>query len=433
MSFTECTVSELELFGAEKLQTSILNRKEVVHYPLNSLDGTSSIEFFSSGQISSYRDLSNVFLKLKVQLVKQDKTPYNSTLQTNPDIKNDQPGFVANTLHSLFRSIQVVINNRTVCNHDFYHYKAYLELLTNYRPAVISTNFEASGAILDTEKKMDDLKDNVGLTTRKILVEDSKTYDLYGRLSLDLSNQPRLIINNLDIRFILQLESESFVILEKETQTSKINILDAALYLTHCDINPNVLMYHTQLLGKTPVKYPFVRTVIKAVTLSSGIQSTMLENVFTGILPTFLMMTFIENAAFTGNRKKNPLNMKHYNVKSIQLYKNNEPIPQEPLEFIDSNYARAYTHFLNNIDVYNANKDIAITKKNYIDGYFLTAFNLSPLSQITDCNSVFMDGSLRIQINFNASLNHTVTALFYASVPDVLEVDSNYNVSTKFQ
>lgn len=433
MTITECSVSELDLFSGEKLQTSILNRKEVVHYPLNSLDNTSSIEFLSSGQVSTYRDLSNVFLKLKVQLVKSDKTSFDSTLAQNADKKEDQPGFIANTLHSLFRSIQVVINNRTVCNHDFYHYKAYMELLTNYSPTVINTNFEASGAILDTEKHMDNLTTNVGLNTRKSLTEDSKTYDLYGRLSLDLSNQPKLILNNLDIRFIFQLESEAFVILEKDTQTSKINILDAALYLTHCEINPNMLMYHTQLLGKTTIKYPFVRTVIKAITLSSGMQSTMLENVFTGILPTFLMMTFIENSAFTGNRKKNPLNMKHYNVKSIQLYKNNEPIPQEPLEFIDSNYTRAYTHFLDNIDVYNTNKEIAITKKNYADGYFLTAFNLSPLSQVTDCNNVFMDGSLRIQINFNSSLNHTVTALFYASVPDVLEVDSNYNVSTKFQ
>lgn len=432
MSFTECSVSELDLFSGENIQTSILSRKEVVHYPLNSLENASSLEFHSSGQVSTYRDLSNVFLKLNVQILKPSKSKFSSTTLMSPDKVEDQPGLVTNTLHSLFRSIQVVINNRTVSNHDFYHYKAYFELLTNYRPEVIANNFSASGAILDTDANHESLTANSGLTARKKFTDDSKEWELYGRLSLDLSNQPKLIINNLDIRFVFQMEQDAFILIGSEGKPGKVVIKDASLYMTHCEINPNMMLYHTQLLGKTNIKYPFTRTVVKTITLSSGIQSQMIDHIFTGILPTYLLMTFVENASFTGNIKKNPFFLKHYKVKSIQLYKNNDPVPQEPLEYIDTDYARAYSYFLDNIDVYNTNKNIVINQKNYTEGFFLAAFNLSPLSQITNCNNIHMDGTLRVQLHFKEALSHAVTAIFYACVPDVLEVDSNYNVSTKF-
>lgn len=431
----ECTVSELDLHSGLNLQTSILSKREIAHYPVNSLDGANTIEFLSSGQTNTYRDLSNIMLKLKLNLVKADGTRFNSTVNTATDGKDKQPALITNTLHSLFKQIKISINNKLVLSQDLYHYKAYFELLTNYNEKTLSSNFAGVGAILDTENAMDSFPgtSNTGALERKKLTDDSATICLYGRLSLDISNQPKLLINNLDLRFVLELESSQFVLMEPDTNSSKVNISEAVLYLTHCEINPNVLLYHTQLLSKTPIQYPFMRTIMKTITLPSGIQNITIEHLFTGMLPSFMMIALIQNNAFSGTRSKNPLNLKYYKMKSIQLFKNNETIPQEPLEFNNLELSRAYTYMLQNIDAYNTKHTIVINPKNYLTGFFLNAFNLSPLSSLNTCENISMDGNIRLNLQFSDNLPHTVTALIYATIPDVLEVNSDYNVTTRYQ
>lgn len=436
MNVTECSVSELDLFSEEKLQTSILNRAEVAHFPINSLDGASSIEFFSSGKTNSYRDLNNCMLKIKLQVLKTSDVTFDSNSADAStkaeDVLDNQPALVANSLHSLFKSIQVNVNNKTISNHDLYYYKAYMELLTNYSKDSIETTHFTAGAALDTAGTHDTTKGNDGYKIRQAWTRDGKIVTLYGRLSLDISNQTKLLINNLDLRLTFTLASPEFVLLT--TKFSPIfKIKEAVLYVTHCTINPSIMLYHNQLLSKRNIKYPFMRTVLKSITVPNGLESIMLENVFTGLLPSFLMIGFIENSSFTGKYFKNPFHFKNFKIKSLQLIKNNELIPQEPLEFSIDDNARPYTYFLDNIDAFNSHKSVSITKNMYENGFFLSAFNLSPLSQIEDCYNINDDGNLRIHIQFNSSLDKTITVLMYAMIPDVLEIDKNFNVSTRLQ
>lgn len=430
MNFSECSVSELDIFTEEKLQTSILNRAEVAHFPINSLDNASSIEFFSSGQTSSYRDLSNVMLKLKVQILKEGNVPFNSTDKdaaiATADKTNLQPGIVSNSLHSLFKTVQVIINNKTVSNHDNYAYKAYLELLSNYSKKAMQTSHYSAGTILDDKGSMDTT--NEGFLNRQDNTTDGKIWTLYGRISLDLSNQPKLLINNLDLRINFILASPDFFLMSTK-RTASLKIQEATLYITHCTINPSVMLHHNQLLAKRNIKYPFMKTVLKHITIPSGLESIMLENVFTGLLPTFLMIGLVENQSFSGNVTKNPFKFEKFNLKSLQLIKNNDAVPQEPLDFSDK--ARPYTYFLNSIDAFNTHKSVVITPDMYENGFFFNAFNLSPLSQIEDCYNINLDGNLRMHLQFDGSLKKTITVLIYAMLPDVLEVDRNFNVATR--
>lgn len=433
---TECTVSELNLFGNESIQTSIIDKKEVAHYPINSLDGATSIEFLSSGQSSYYRDLSNIMLKIKVQILRSTGSPYKSTAKTNnvadaSQAVEKQPAFAANTLHSLFKSIQVSFNNKTVFNHDLYPYKAYLELITNFSSDAIDKNFSSSGAILDVENKFENV-DNRGFATRRGKTSDGKLWTLYGRISLDISNQQKLMLNNLDIRFNFQLSSPQFALIgEDGTDTFKIS--EAVLYINQNAINPNILLHHARLLNQTKIRYPYMRNIVKAYTLPSKLRSTVIENLFVGVLPSFLIITFVDNIGFTGVINKNPFFFQDFKLKRLQLFKNNEPIPGEPIDMTDSSLARPYTFLLDQLDIYNTNKTIPISQNNLNKGYFLMAFNLTPLSQNNQCNNIQSDGNLRVNLEFSENLAESITFLIYASVPDVLEIDRNYNVTTRFQ
>lgn len=432
MNFVECSVSELDLFSEEKLQASILNRSEVAYHPINSVEDASSIEFLSPGASASYRDLSNIFLKVKVQILKDGQTPFKQPVGSGTgDAIDTQPALVANSLHSLFKSITVQLNGTTVSTHEFYPYKHYLELITNYSAAAISSNFYTAGSFLDDEG-LHDLASNTAHIKRRSFTLDGKTWTLYGRLSLDLSNQPKLLINNIDLRITLHLASNEFALFSP-TSNGTFKIKEAELYLTHCHVNPNLMLLHNQFLTKRNIQYQFLRTTIKCITIPSKIQSFTLENLFSGPLPSFLILTFIENSSFVGQYKKSPFNLKKMGIRSLQLMKNSELIPHEPLMFDSEDDARPYTLLLDQLDILNRDKAACITKSKYDNGYFLAAFNLSPLAQIENCRNINHDGTLRVNIQFDTNLENSVTVLVYAMLPDVLEVDKNFNVHSRLQ
>jgi len=91
------------LFAAHPTQSSILRTEEVSYNAIASLDGTTSIEFVCLGNGETYQDLSSVYLRLFVQLKKNN---YNNSL-----INNNAVGVVNNILHSIFGSSSVYLNN----------------------------------------------------------------------------------------------------------------------------------------------------------------------------------------------------------------------------------------------------------------------------------------------------------------------------------
>jgi len=82
------------LFAAHPTQSSILKTDEVLYYPIVSLDGASLIELVFLGSGETYRDLSSVYLRLVVQLKKNDSNSF----------EGNAVGVVNNILHSIFRS-----------------------------------------------------------------------------------------------------------------------------------------------------------------------------------------------------------------------------------------------------------------------------------------------------------------------------------------
>lgn len=432
MNFVECSVSELDLWSESKLQTGVLGRSEIAHHPVNSLDQASSVEFFSAGQ-ASYKDLSHVFLQIKVQLTKNGSDPFNSASKDDAikltDAIEKQNGIINNQLHSLFKSIQVYMNNKLVSNHNLYPYKAYFELITNYSKPAMDTYLATSGVALDSEKLMDNTK-NPAHIARAATTLDGTILTLYGRISADLFNLEKLLLPSIDLRVNFTLASPSFSLFgPDENSKGTIKIKEATLYITHVAVNPSLSLLHHQMLSKRNVNIPFMKTDLKNITVAAGLQTIVLDNIFTGRLPTFLMIALVENASFAGRYDKNPFNFARFNIKSLQLIKNQQLIPPEPLEFSD--LSRPYIHLLDSLDAFHTQKHLTITKSMYESGYFINAWNLSGLSQLADCVSLQIEGSIRLHIQFKTALESAITVIMYSMVPDMLQIDRNFNVSTR--
>lgn len=427
MAFIECMKPELDLFKHRSIQTNILKTEEIAYKPLTSLENQSVIEFSCQGHSDTYLDLSAAYLRLKIQVQKNDGTLYN-----NGDAK--QPGIANNILHSLFRQVNISLNGKTITSSDGnYSYRAYIETLLNFNEDCSRTHLALSGFVLDNPTSTDNNNKN------KQLIKDSSVVELYGKLHTDMLNQPLLLLNNVELRVTLTLNKPEFILLNEEGDecaTSMIKILEASLYMKHCTINPNVLIAHHKMLENTNAKYHYKHVEVKTFTVSQGGTSLNLDNIVVlGQLPTTLIFFMVDNDAFTGSYKKDPYKFNHNNISSCSLYVNGVPVPNEPYitDFKRNTFSRAYASIHAVTGILNTSETNLISKEMFSNGYFMLAFDLTPdLSGSMNCSSSMNQGNIRLEARFDTALTNSLTCLVYMEFDRMLEIDKNRNVILDF-
>lgn len=421
MSFSkpvmECMKSELDIFQPTPVQASILKSEEVCLNPVNSLDNANTLEFISLGHGDTYRDLSSITLRLKVRVIKEDGTVYTTA-------DTDQPAVVNNILHSLFRTCRVYLNNKLVSSSDSnYHYKAYLGTLINYGTDAVHTHVETAGWIIDNDDLDDLTTKNTGMLGRKNMIKDSQSIEIMGKIHADIFNQPKLLINNVDLKILLTLEKPSFYIMETDKSKSIIQIQAAILHIKHLTISPNILMAHHVMLSKVNALYEYKHTEIKTFTVPSGNHSISLDNAIVGKLPNVLLFTIVENEAYTGSKTKNPFNFKHSNLSHFSLYVNGVQVPNQVIEtdFAGKQYTRAYRTLFTGTGIHHSDNGHQISLNAIANGFFLLAFDLTADGAAYDsCRSLLNQGTIRIDARFKEPLTKTMTCLVYAEFDNTI-------------
>lgn len=422
---TECMSSSLDLFAPSSVQMSILKTDEISYLPISSLDNASSIEFLSLGHSEVYRDLSSVYIKLKVQAQESELKKYTV----------GGPGVVNNLLHSLFEQCNVFLNGKLISSDQNYHYRSYIENLTNYGTDAASTHLETVGWVVDTGK-VDSLTtaENPGLDTRKSKYENGVVVELYGRLHCDFFSQNRLLLNNIDLKVVLTLSRPSFYLLEEETKTSTIKIMEATLFMNHVTLNPSILLSHETILTKTPALYPYKRNEVKAYTIPAGTQTLSLDSVVIGQLPNMIIFGMVDNDSYTGKRSKNPFNFQHYKISQFNLSVNGVQVPRQPIEFDYTGEkpisSRGYNTLFKGTGIHYFDRGHQITKKRFdSEGMFLLACDLTADQQNTSsCDNLRNSGTLRIEGRFAAALTKTITCICYMEFDAVAQIDKNRNI-----
>jgi|GEM_PF-5190229 len=93
---------------------------------------------------------------------------------------------------------------------------------------------------------------------------------------------------------------DTFCLMDQTEQNFEVHILDATLFVRRSKILPDVLLAHAKALAKTTAKYPLTRVEMKSI--HSGIYGETLDNVILGQIPKRLIISFVDNRAFNGNR-----------------------------------------------------------------------------------------------------------------------------------
>src|SRR6266516_3231525 len=298
----ECAKSELDLFTVPSTHTSIESGGWVEYNPISSLSDGAPIEFVVGGSGQDYIDLANTQLYVRAEIVQGNNAAIDQTHQVGP---------INLLLHSLFSEVDLKLNDTLISStNNTYPYRAYIETLLSYGPAAKNSQLTASLYYKDTAAKMDDTNPmaadaNSGLKKRRSFFNDGGVVEMIGCIHNDLFFQEKFLPSDVGLKIRLVRSKNSFTLMSDVAgATFKIKLHDVKLLVRKIKISPSIFVAHAKALEVGNCKYPLRRVVTKSFTVPRGNLDFSQENVFSGQLPTRLVIGFVDNASFNGRSTK---------------------------------------------------------------------------------------------------------------------------------
>ena len=426
----ECSKSELDIFLVPPTQTSIESGGWVEYNPISSIADGTAIEFSVGGSGQDYIDLANTQLYVRAQLMKNNNTPIDNTDHVAPTNL---------FLHSLFSEIDLKLNDTLVSsNNSTYAYRAYLESVLSLGPAAKESQltsalyYKDKSGHLEDANPLDANAENQGLKSRHALVDNGRVVDMLGCIHSDLFFQDKYLPSDIGLRVRLVRNKDAFCLMSDTPQHGfKVRILDCKLFVRKVKLSPSVFLAHAKALEHGNAKYPIRRVVCKTFTVPRGNLDFSQESLFSGQLPTRLVIACVDNDAFNGNYQRNPFNFKHYNLTQLKLYLDGQQQhhvrPLEP-NFAEHQYIGAYMSLFSGTGKLQKDEGNAINRTDFPGGYAIYAFDLTPDLAEEGHFNLARDGSVRVDMKFANALPNTINVIAYAEFENVIEIDRNRNV-----
>ena len=418
----ECVKSELDIFIVPPTQTSIESGSTVEYNPIASIADGTPIEFSITGGGQDYIDLSNTELYVKVKVLRADNTPITAT---------DQVGPINLLLHSLFSEVDISLNDTVVTSsNNTYAYRAYLETLLSYGPSAKKSQLTSALYYKDVAGHMNDSNphdedsQNVGFKSRSAF-STRGTFDMVGIIHSDLFFQSKFLLNDINIKVRLVRNKDSFCLMGAVDATFKIRIVDCKLHVRKVRLSPSVFIAHAKALEKGNAKYPIKRTVCKTFTIPAGNLDASQESLFSGQLPTRIVIGCVQNRGFNGAYNLNPFNFEHFNLTQVKIYLDGQQHSIRPLEtdFANHLYVTAYTSLFAGTGKLYKDEGNGLTREDFEGGYALYAFDLTPDLADGGHFNLLKQGNVRLDLKFGAALESTINVIAYAEFENCLEVD----------
>ena len=433
---SQCLRSELDLFSLPPTQTAVDGSQWVEHSPVSTITSSSPIEFIVSGSGEDYMDLNNTLLEVKACIKTTNNSPVDAAVAVAP---------INNTLHSLFSQIDVSLNDVNVSSATTtYPYRAYIETHLNYGTDAKKSRLQAAMYFIDDNLTVSNpIPDsssarNMGLKRRHGICTAKPTFDMIGPLHVDVFNQSKYMLNGVTMKVRMMRSKDSFVLMAKSdvTESFKVDILSAKLFVRKLKITPSLCLAHERILQQKTAKYPITRVECKVIHLPQGQKSFTHDNLFLGQLPKRIVLGLVDNRAFNGDISLNPYNFQHCNLNYLAVHLDGQQVPWAPLQpsFSGSSYIRAfYTQFTGG-DGISSDTGNTIGREQFVNGHALYCFDLTP-DLSSSCGhhfSVTKSGNLRLELAFEVALSITGNVLVYSEFDNVIEIDKDRKVTRNY-
>ncbi len=303
-----------------------------------------------------------------------------------------------------------------------YGYKAYFDVLLNEEKNTYK--LESQGYYKDTAGLMDVsdafMGGNAGLTKRYVLVKQNRLVDFIGPLYGDLFQMEHWLLPGVEIRLRLWPAKSEFFLMKATSIEADFKFVmeDVIYHVCKVTVDDTVAQLQNEVLSTISAKYPYNRSRIHAYTINAGSLQFREDNLFQGEVPDKLVIAMVSSDAYQGSYYKNPFNLQHKSLTSIDVSIDDKNVLGKPLRNLNfplGNVMEAYYHMFDQMD----RKGLDIKRQDYYRGYTLFVFDtkggvhgFSPKRK----------GNVKLEMTFATPLDETMTILTYGNFKDMFEV-----------
>lgn len=319
------------------------------------------------------------------------------------------------------------------------YFRAYFENVLNYSSDTSECHLDSVVFRPDTPGHFNDIKGNKGAEHRGWLFKPNEEVELCGRLHIDMLNCSKWLLDNVSIGLNFELNNPSFYLQKtNKDNPSTLQILDATLYIDHCKINPELALYHQQVLdsGKNAV-YNYKRCEVRNYMVPANVTSFSWDNICMGPLCDFVIFAMLDSNSYNGDYTTSPYEFKNYDLSSFNVSVNGIEICPRNLAFnFDQQNPlsqHAYYSLFRQLNLHKSDKANVVTRKFFNNGGFMLGYDLSADREAgNDCGNFVNSGSMRIEVKFKKPLPNSITVLAYLQFDSDLIIDRDRNIHTNY-
>ena len=324
--------------------------------------------------------------------------------------------------HTLFSSVELTANDVVICSEPNYAYKAHFQSLFTYSAETKKSWLSDLTGWRDDGAGLFDSAENPALewgSDKQCL--NSKLFRVLAHPCLDIFQSDRLLPNMVSLKLNFHRASNDFCIMNVKaanTTKYKIKVAQAIFHLKRSVLTPETFMtIERNLGGGANLLYPVKSLVIKPSSIPQGATSKTIDTMFSNqYIPERLLITFVDQKAFTGNARKNPFNLQHFEIVDCSVELMGQTYRQTFDWDTTSKTNGTIIPYRNYIKLlgqkYPDDSGFGISKYDYENGNFVMCFDLSPDEAFRTGNSAAgVKGNIVLNITFNAPLGAPVILL----------------------
>lgn len=428
-----CVKCEYDLFSMPPTQKNVDRGYYTEYRSVATISPRSPLVFNIPASSDEYIDLEQTQLYIEVEITGTKKSDGSALLSTD-GVKITTSN---NLLHALFQQIDLSLNDKVVTvSTNTYGYRAYFGNLFETTQAVKNSRLSTEMWLHNQPKTNFETLDDSNLRGMAIL--GGKKLAMFGRLHLDLAQQPKQLPPGINVQITMTPNKPEFYLLADIAVNSEIKIVDAFLLVRKTQLFHQPKLAHELALTKATAKYPITRKEVRTFTIARGMQHISMDNIITGQLPRRMIVGFVDQDGFSGVTTKDPFKFEHKKINFIAAYIDGQQIPSKAYtpDFDKGLVVREYFGLFQAFNQTGVDTTFDISLQEYKLGYALFGFNFSPDLSDGPIGSGHYDlikrGSLRIEAKFAEALTDAVVAIIYVEFDSLIEINRDRVVTTDY-
>lgn len=420
--FTE----NLNLFDELPYQIAIESTEFIEVLSVNSLDSSSSVEFISPAYSDRWKILDEIYLRVRVQILKDDDTKYTDTDTIQPQMCN-----CFST--SIFKSCTVLVNGSQVTNiPDFFQVQCFIENVMNYNKSSADNKLCAGGIYSKGSDKLKNREKNSVIT------------EYYARMPLLMCSQWLLPGCSLTIRFTMAsqdwylIEGKNTALPDGRTK-SKVKITELSLFIRHGRTSENFsLATETKLSQGLNALYEYKGSQLITYSIPKSTINLPLQTLYTGRRPLFAAFGIQETARLNGKADQDPLVFNINSLERAQFVIDSVCVPTQPYVILNSKdekiYARAFNDLHQALSISHDNNSTLIDYENYVDGLFFIGCDLTTYNfALTNLKEPHPICNIGLNLKFSGTgTTDSLTIVLYLLHHRSFEISAARNVSVNY-